>query len=214
MPETASPDRQPIAERVEGVVTRLGESTLLSSRKLPIGDELARGDLVVRYGITYLGKPQLSVVPDLVVADYGAMLQGEEAWTFLMDQGHLYPRADVCGMRNDGQQDMVVLKRLDFEYPYDVFVYQDIADNLPLARLTAIIAADRAKFPERLTEAFAGLSPAWIIGAPMDELDSIFSDDWGEDHRSGHRRCRGPAQCGKVDANQCAAGTESSDYRC
>ena len=152
MLETDSLDRQPIAERLEGVVTRLDESILLSSRKLPTGEELAQGDLVIRYGVTYLGKPQLSVVPDFVVADYGAMLYGEEAWTFLMDRGHLYPRADVCGMRNDGQQDMVALKQLDFDYPYDVFVYRDIADRLPLARLSALIVADRAKFPERLTK--------------------------------------------------------------
>lgn len=125
---------------------------LLSSRKLPAGEEIAQGDLIVRYGITYLGKPLFSIVPDLVVADYGELLYGEAAWQFLMDRGHLYPRADVCGRRNDGQEDMVPVKQLDFDYPYDVFVYGEVSESQPLAKLSALIAADRAKFPKRLTE--------------------------------------------------------------
>lgn len=147
-----APHRRPISERVTGVVTRLGDATLLSSRKLPEGDEIAQGDLVIRYGITFLGKPQLSIVPDLVVADYGEMLYGDGAWQFLMDKGHLYPRADVCGRRNDGQEDMLAVKQLDFDYPYDVFIYDDVADSEPLTKLMALIAADRAKFPGRLIE--------------------------------------------------------------
>ena len=150
MPEQLEPHRKPINDCVAGVVTRVGDSALLSSRKLPAGDEMAQGDLVARYGITYLGKPQFSIVPDLVVADYGELLHGEAAWCFLMEKGHLYPRADVCGRRNDGQEDMLVLKQLDFDYPYDVFIYREAADRAPLARLSALIAADRAKFPARL----------------------------------------------------------------
>lgn len=142
--------RQPIAEQVAGVVTRIGDGALLSSRKLSAGEEVAQGDLILRYGITYLGKPQLSIVPDLVVADYGELLQGEAAWEFLMERGHLYPRADVCGRRSDGQDDMVAVKQLDLDYPCDVFVYSDIMESKPLARVSALIAADRAKFPGRL----------------------------------------------------------------
>ena len=113
--------------------------------------KLAQGDLVVRYGITYLGAPQLSIVPELVVADYGALLNGEDAWQFLMQKSHLYPRADVVGWRSDGQDDMPALKQLDFDYAFDVFLYADAADRQPLARLSAVIVADRAKFPGRLT---------------------------------------------------------------
>ncbi|MCY3782107.1 MAG: hypothetical protein OXG78_17465 [Chloroflexi bacterium] len=144
--------REPITDRVTGVVTQAGDAMLLSSRKLPAGDEIAQGELVVRYGVTYLGKPHLSIVPDLVVADYGVLLRGEEAWQFLMDKGHLYPRADVCGRRNDGREDMPAVKQLDFDYPYDVFIYEGATDSQPLAKLSALIVADRAKFPERLIE--------------------------------------------------------------
>ena len=82
----------------------------------------------------------LSIVPHLVVADYGELLNGEEAWDFLMTSAHLYPRADVCGLLNDGTDEMVALKQLDFDYPFDVFVYRDTQDDRPLAALSALIA--------------------------------------------------------------------------
>ena len=150
MPQADTP-RQPITELAQGVATRIGEHVLLSSRKLPIGLELAQGHLHIRYGITYLGRPQLSIVPELVIADYGVLLNGEDAWQFLMEKSHLYPRADVVGWRSDGQDDMPALKQLDFDYAFDVFLYADQADRQPLAQLNALIAADRVKFPLRLT---------------------------------------------------------------
>ncbi len=150
MPEESEPYRAPIAERVTGVVTLLAGAALLSSRKLTVGETIAQGELVIRYGITYLGKPHVTIVPDLVVADYGELLRGEEAWRFLMDKGHLYPRADVCGRRNDGQEDMVALKQLDLDGPYDVYVYGRESERQPLAQVSALIAVDRAKFPRRL----------------------------------------------------------------
>ena len=152
MPDQLTPQRLPINDCVAGVVTRVADQALFSSRKLPLGQEVAQGEFVVRYGITYLGRPQVSIVPDLVVADYGELLQGESAWSFLIEKGHLYPRADVCGWRNDGLEDMLAVKQLDFDYPYHVFIYRDAADSQPLARLSVLIAADRAKFPARVVK--------------------------------------------------------------
>ena len=142
--------RQPIADRVAGVVTEIERHALLSPAALPGGEAIIRGDLIIRYGITFLGKPQLSIVPHLVIADYGELLVGEEAWDFLMTSAHLYPRADVCGFLNDGRDEMVALKQLDFDYPFDVFVYQQLQDELPLARLGALVAGESAAYPERL----------------------------------------------------------------
>ena len=131
----------PSAERVSGVVTELDGQALLSPAEMPAGNVIARGQLILRYGITFLGKPHLSIVPNLVVADYGELLNGEEAWEFLMTSAHLYPRADVCGFLNDGSDDMVALKQLDFDYPFDVFVYRGISRMIfPLAALSALIA--------------------------------------------------------------------------
>ncbi len=143
---------QPIAERVAGVVTELDGHALLSPAVLPEGGAIARGELIIRYGITFLGKPHLSIVPHLVVADYGELLNGEEAWDFLMTSAHLYPRADVCGLLNDGSDEMVALKQLDFDYPFDVFVYRDIQDDRPLAALSALIADASPAYPEGLLQ--------------------------------------------------------------
>lgn len=143
-------EREPISERVSAVVTRVDDSSLLSCGCLEAGEVLAQGDLSLRYGITYIGKPQLSIVPDLVVADYGEMLVGEAMWQFLMKSAHLYPRADACGRSKDGVEEMVVLKQLDFDYPYDVFVYRMDSDRKPLTRLSALIASEKTQFPRRL----------------------------------------------------------------
>ncbi|MYE27029.1 MAG: hypothetical protein F4X87_07390 [Chloroflexi bacterium] len=142
--------RQPIADQLTGVVTGVDGKALLSSAELADGAAIARGELTIRYGITYLGKPHISIVPDLVVADYGELLIGEAAWTFLMESAHLYPRADVCGLRNDGVEDMVAVKQLDIDYPYDVFVYGQPEDERPFAALSALIDADSASYPERI----------------------------------------------------------------
>lgn len=142
--------RQPISEQVNGTVTKVDGRALLSTAEMTEGEAVARGDLILRYGITYMGKPHLSIVPHLVVADYGELINGEEAWTFLMTSAHLYPRADVCGFLHDGRDELVALKQLDFDHPFDVFVYRHIGEDLPLAKLSALIADESAPFPERL----------------------------------------------------------------
>ena len=142
--------RQPISDQASGMVVEVDGHALLSAAELTVGEVIARGELILRYGITYLGKPHLSIVPNLVVADYGELLNGEEAWAFLMTSAHLYPRADVCGLLNDGSDEMVALKQLDFDYPFDVFAYQHSHDDLPLAKLSALIADDPVSYPQRL----------------------------------------------------------------
>ncbi len=150
MSDKSLPERQPISDRVSAFVTRLDGQALLSPNRLDAGDIQAQGDLRLRYGVTYLGKPQFSIVPDLVVADYGEMLVGEAMWQFLMTRAHLYPRADACGLARDGRDEMVALKQLDFDYPFDAFVYREDSDRKPFARLSALIASERTPFPQRL----------------------------------------------------------------
>ena len=150
MSDKSLPERLPISDRVSAFVTRVDGGALLSSADLAAGDELAQGEFIIRYGITYLGKPQLSIVPDLVVADYGELLVGEAMWQFLMQRAHLYPRADACGLDRKGREEMVTLKQLDFDYPYDVFVYRTENELKPFVRLSALIASDPALFPQRL----------------------------------------------------------------
>ena len=68
----------------------------------------------MRFGIPYLGKSHLSIVPDLLVLDYGEMLVGDIAWEFLMKSSHLFPRSDVLGYRNDGADEMAGVQATGF----------------------------------------------------------------------------------------------------
>jgi len=108
----------------------------------PSGDydaTLYAGEMIIRYGIRYLGKPHVSVVPGLVVIDYGTMLNGEAAWEFVTRKSNLYPRAEVFGFRNDGKDEMIVVKALDLALPPAVLVYADITSTRPLAQTSALI---------------------------------------------------------------------------
>lgn len=142
--------RLPISDSAHGWLTRLDDSWLLADHVLSGGHVAAQGELTVRYGISILGKPQHRFLPDLVVADRGEMLIGEAAWQFIIERGHLFPRADVCGRFADGTDDMLFLKQLDLALPFAVYAYKTAADVKPLARIDALIAHDASAFPKRL----------------------------------------------------------------
>lgn len=143
--------RLPISDSIRGSLTRVGDCCLLADQALFGGELLAAGgELIVRYGIRILGKPHLTIVPDLLVADRGEMLTGEAAWQFISERGHLFPRADVCGRFADGADEMLFLKQLDLALPFVVYAYGDAADTKPLARIDALIVRDASAFPRRL----------------------------------------------------------------
>jgi hypothetical protein len=149
---TAIPDRQPIVDHFQGFALQIADQQVLALGQLPDSQILASGDLVIRYGIEYLGKPQYTIVPGLVALDYGDMLTGEEAWDFLHRRSNLFPRADVLGYRNDGVDDMIVVKLLDLAQPVRVLVYSDEAMTKPLAQPTALIAGNTSSIPPRLLD--------------------------------------------------------------
>lgn len=105
---------------------------------------------VVRYALGYLGKPQYCIVPELVVLDYGDALNGEDAWQFLLNKSNLYPRADVLGHRNDGVDEMIVVKKLDLATPVDLLFYDSATATHPVARTRAVIASSTDGLPERV----------------------------------------------------------------
>jgi hypothetical protein len=150
------PARQPVGDPFAGVVLALGELHALALDAPPTGESegataLHRGACVLRYGARYLGKPHISIVPGLLALDYGDILTGEDAWDFLLNRSNLYPRADVMGYRNDGVDDMVVVKWLDLALTPEVLVYADGAATLPLAAPTALIG------PAEVIEAEGGV---------------------------------------------------------
>ncbi len=148
----AIPERQPIGDSFSGVVLQIGERQALALTAHSGAQVIARGNLIIRYAIRYLGKPHLSIVPGLVALDYGDMLTGEDAWNFLLKRSVVFPRADVLGYRNDGVDDMIVVKQLDLAEPVDVYVYTDAIATIPSAHPTALIAPADAQVAPRLLE--------------------------------------------------------------
>lgn len=146
------PPRQPFGEIFNGVVLRDQNRYALALTPQSGAETLASGQFIIRYGVRYLGKSFWSIVPGLLVLDYGDMLIGEEAWAFLVKKSNLHPRADVVGYRNDGQDDMVMIRTLDMAQPIDVLVYADEQATKPLYTVTALIAPSTEGLPPYLTE--------------------------------------------------------------
>lgn len=132
------PQRDPIGDAYSGLILQVGDDYLLASQPQQDATIAHRGDFVLRYGIGFLERP-LSIVPGLVVVDYGEAFVGDEMWDFLVKRSNLYPRADVIGYRSDGADEMTVLKKLDIMRPFDVLVYVDDAATRPLLRVKGFI---------------------------------------------------------------------------
>ncbi len=144
------PQRAPLGDTFEGVVLQVEAAQLLAPQAIEGAQVVLGGILTIRYGLRYLGKPHLSIVPGLVALDYGDMLVGEEAWEFITKRSNLYPRAEVFGYRNDGHDEMAYIKVLDLVLPVEVLVYPDPTTVKPTARPNAVIAPDGFDLPPRL----------------------------------------------------------------
>jgi hypothetical protein len=146
------PERQPIGDLFNGVVAQIGAQQILACEPIPGAETVASGALIVRYGIRFLGKLHLSIVPGLVVMDYGDFLTGDDAWTFLLKGSHRYPRSEVVGYRSDGVDDMQFIRALDLAAPIQALVYEDAESILPIARPAALIAPDTTGIAPRILE--------------------------------------------------------------
>jgi len=144
------PQQKPIGDDCQGYIVRDGAVNLLTSIPIDGLESLTYGFLTVRYGICYAGRPHLSIVPGLVVMDYGEVLTGEDAWAFLIKRSNLFPRAEVFGYRNDGAEDIITVRMLDLAIPPDVLVFTNATATTPLASIKALIDPSLSSFPERL----------------------------------------------------------------
>lgn len=156
MPKLPIPPREPIGDPFVGVVVEAGgRSVLVSAEMDNSAAELSA--YVVRYGIRYLGKPHLSIVPGLVAVDYGQMFNGEAGWDFLLKRSNLYPRAEVFGYRNDGRDEMMYVKNLDLALPLEALVYSSAEASQPITRIDALIVTEavRATLSPRLRDYLA-----------------------------------------------------------
>ena len=161
------PERRPVGDSVAAVLSRWQTYHLLSPAPLSLStsvespsaeqasqglETLQQGVFFVRYALEYLGKPQYCIAPELVTLDYGDGMAGDEAFDFLIHKSNLYPRGDVFGWRNDGVDEMIVIKKLDLAQPTRLLVYADAQSTQPLAEAVALIGRDFSAFPPRLLQ--------------------------------------------------------------
>ncbi len=144
------PQRVPIGDSFHGHLIQVNAEQALALDSPLNASVIASGDFIVRYGLRFLGKLHVSIVPGLVVMDYGDMLTGGDAWTFLMTRSNLYPRSEVVGYRNDGEEEIVFIRSLDIAVPPEVLVYDSENATKPIAKPVALIASDTTRLPERL----------------------------------------------------------------
>ena len=135
------PPRAPIGDSFKGVMLKANDVFLLAETPLAGAETVHEGSFILRYGVVYLGKPHLSIVPALLALDYGAFKTGEDAWDFLLNKSNLFPRADVLGFGNDGADSQVFIKELDLMYPFDIHGFELVA-------WTAAIAPEKKHFCE------------------------------------------------------------------
>ena len=146
------PEREPLGDAFTGVVAARESATVLALQAIDGTPTTQSGTFTVRYGLRFLGKPHLSIVPGLVALDYGDMLVGEAAWEFITRRSNLHPRAEVFGYRSDGRDEMMYVKNLDLALPVEVLVYADSRATTPIARPVALIAPESAHVPPRLLQ--------------------------------------------------------------
>jgi hypothetical protein len=153
MPQNSIPKRDPVGDTFTGYILKQNDRKILSTQ--PGDNIIAEGDFIVRYGVRFLGKHHLAIVPRLIALDYGDMLTGENAWDFLLNKSNLYPRGEVFGYRQDGVDDMIVIKYLDLTAPFMVLVYADAQATTPLHRVEALITTEDDAIAPRLRVALA-----------------------------------------------------------
>jgi hypothetical protein len=146
----AIPERNPIGDHYTGFVIQLGDFQALTTLVPTDLEPVVSGSFVIRYGLRFLGKLHISIVPGLLVLDRGEIMTGEEAWDFILKHSNLYPRSEVVGYKNDGTDDMVMLRTLDFAVAPEVLVYSDEISVKPIAKPTALIAPNPDGISERL----------------------------------------------------------------
>jgi hypothetical protein len=145
------PPRQPVQDLLTGVVLRAFDRLFLASEPHPDTELIASGSVAVRYGIVYLGRSYHAIMPELVVFDTGGGLSGEDAWRFLFEESNLFPRAEVIGFREDGEEDMVTVKTLDLMYPVRAFTFFPPDAPVNLGQLSALLGTFPEALPARLT---------------------------------------------------------------
>jgi hypothetical protein len=152
------PPAEYVVEDFDGaLVDYQGHRALVSNALLPLPSiaglkQMAAGQLIVRYGVRYLGKLHLSIVPGLIASERGTMLVGSEAWEFLIHKSARFPRAEVFGYRNDGAQDSMFIRDLDVVAPIEALVYPNNDTTTPIGNFSVLVVPPNLPLPHYLDE--------------------------------------------------------------
>lgn len=151
------PSPEYISESVEGAVYDLPAATALllgtPPALLAAYTPRLQGMLTLRYGIPCLTPATDAIVPGLMVGEKGGTLTGREAWDYMLRRFQMHPRADIIGVRSNGQTAQVWLRELDFGAAIKVFVYASPQTMTPTVAVTAlVIGMDANPLPELLAQ--------------------------------------------------------------
>lgn len=146
------PDRAPLGDTFTGVLLLVDGVYLLAAEAVPGVNITAEGDLMIRYGVRFLEKHHRSIVPGLLALDYGDVMTGERAWEFIYKRGARYPRADVIGYTDLGEDEMMPLKTLDIDVPPQVLAYTDADATIPLGAVVAVIVPETVELPPHMAK--------------------------------------------------------------
>lgn len=142
------------AEKVIGTVWRQEDVAGLTIEPLtPPKDVeiILRGEIILRYGIAMLYAPH-TLVPGLFETERGAIMVGREAWDYIWQKFQLYPRAEVMGVQDDGEETTVLMRELDFGEPPQVLAYKDELAARAAATIQQLDAPDGVELPELLRQ--------------------------------------------------------------
>ncbi|NJL93095.1 MAG: hypothetical protein HC915_04900 [Anaerolineae bacterium] len=113
----------------------------------PTAEVLREGQFILRYGIEMLRSPH-ALVPGLFISEQGGAKSGRQAWDWLWTKFQLYPRAEVIGLRSDGNDEHLYVRDLDFGMPVRVLVYASVEDVRPLGHVAVLHAPTGAPLPD------------------------------------------------------------------
>lgn len=100
------------------------------------------------------------LLPESLVDDWGKEITGLELYTWIIENGQYFPRAEVFGLGTDGQPMQRFLRELEINTSYPCYVYSKPDNAVETGKLLAgIILPDRT-----LEEARASCKPAWAVG--------------------------------------------------
>jgi hypothetical protein len=149
-------EQQPVffGEEVSGILWQSGDSLGLSIAPATVPAEmvvLQSETVFLRYAIPLTRGTQV-IVPGYFETENGAIRTGRAAWEFMWARFMMYPRADVIGMRADGERLHVLVRDIDFSEGVRVLAYPNEETNASLGVVSNLLREAGTTLPELLAK--------------------------------------------------------------